>query len=64
MGSVTIEIGFSMQPIAWASGQSKFRTEFWKMRDVICSILISILRTNNMFLKWEGGSGKEEVRIC
>ena len=28
-GSVTIEIGFSMQPIAWASGQLKFRTEFW-----------------------------------
>ena len=35
MGSVTIEIGFSMQPIAWASGQLKFRTEFWQIRDVM-----------------------------
>ena len=32
------------------------------MRDGICSILISILRTSNMFSKWEGGGGGEVGR--
>ena len=63
MGLVTIEIGFSTQPIAWASGQLKFRTEVWQIRDVICSTLISILRTNNMFSKWEGGVGRRRLEF-
>ena len=33
------------------------------MRDVICSILISILRTNNMFLKWEGEVGRRRLEF-
>ena len=47
-----------MQPIAWTSGQLKFGTEFWEINDNICLILISILRTSNMFSKWEGGGGE------
>ena len=43
-----------MQPIAWASGQLKFGTEFWYIREEICETLISILQTNDMFSKWEG----------
>ena len=30
---------------------------------MICSILIWILRTNNMFLKWEGGVGRRRLEF-